>query len=192
MTHAKISRRIFLNTGFLAAAGIAVSGCGRTAEIEIDFAANQAFEFFEPDEGNILLDVADIMIPQTDTAGAKDTKSVLYLDQLMATWAGDSTKLEIRQFTQALNQYAVTAHGSQYSELPAALRVDTVREIDRTSFSRSENMDIAESYRRLKWLIFHIHYTSEEANLDFVLTPGQYRGNISEAEYAALVEENRY
>ena len=192
MTRAEISRRIFLNAGFLATAGIAVSGCGRTAEIEIDLAANQAFEYFEPDEGNILLDVADIMIPRTDTAGAKDTNSVLYLDQLMATWAGDSTKLEIRQFTQALNQYVVTVHGSQYLESPEALRVDILREIDRTSFSDSEDMDIAESYRRLKWLIFHIHYTSEAANSDFVLIPGQYRGNLSEAEYAALVEENRY
>lgn len=192
MTRAEISRRIFLNASALAAAGIAVSGCGRTAEIEIDLGANQAFEYFEPNEGNILLDVADIMIPQTDTAGAKDTKSVLYLDQLMATWAGDSTKLEIRHFTQALNQYAVATHGSRYLELPAALRVDILREIDRTSFSDSEGMDIAGSYRRLKRLIFHIHYTSEAANSDFVLIPGQYRGNLSEAEYAALVEENRY
>ena len=192
MTRAKISRRIFLNSGFLAAAGIAVSGCRRTAEIEIDLAANQEFEYFEPDEGNILLDVADIMIPQTETAGATDSRSVLYLDRLMTTWAGDSTKSDIQQFIQALNQHAEIIHGAQYLELPEVMRVNILSDIDRNSFSGSEAVNIDAPYRRLKWLIFHIHYTSEAANSDFVLIPGQYRGDLSEAEYAALVEENRY
>lgn len=192
MTGAQITRRIFLNVGAFAAAGVTLSGCGRNTEIEIDLAANQSFEYFDPQDGTVLLDVANILIPKTETVGAIDTDSIPYLDRLMTTWAGESTKSDIRQFIQGLNQHVETTLGSQYLQLPNVSRVELLSEIDRNSFSDSEAVFFADTYRRLKWLIFHIHYTSEAANLDFVLIPGQYRGNLSEAEYAALSEENRY
>lgn len=192
MTGAQITRRIFLNVGAFAAAGVTLSGCGRNTEIEIDLAANQSFEYFDPQDGTVLLDVANILIPKTETVGAIDTDSIPYLDRLMTTWAGESTKSDIRQFIQGLNQHVEMTLGSQYLQLPNVSRVELLSEIDRNSFSDSEAVFFADTYRRLKWLIFHIHYTSEAANLDFVLIPGQYRGNLSEAEYAALSEENRY
>lgn len=192
MIDAAISRRIFLNTTALAAAGLALSGCGRNDEIEIELADDAAFEFFDTDRVNTLLDVADLLIPRTDTVGALDTGTVLYLDRLMTTWAGASTKSEILAFFHLLDRQAAEAQQSRYLDLSKASRFDTLSEIDRSSFSESETTEIAATYRRIKWLVFHIHYTSEETNSDFVLIPGQYRGNVSKAEYSALVEDNRY
>lgn len=192
MIDAAISRRIFLNTTALAAAGLALSGCGRNDEIEIELTDDTAFEFFDTDQVNTLLDVADLLIPRTDTVGALDTGTVLYLDRLMTTWAGESTKSEIRDFFHLLDRQTAEAQQSRYLDLSKASRFDTLSEIDRSSFSESDTTEIAATYRRIKWLVFHIHYTSEEANSDFVLIPGKYRGNVSEAEYSALVEDNRY
>lgn len=192
MTRAAISRRIFLNIAALATAGLVLPGCGTSDEIELDLTAGSSFEFFDTDSARILLDVANILIPRTDTAGAQDTGTILYLDQLMAHWAGAATQSEIGGVAQALEQYVQQTHQSRYLDLPDAERLALLREIDRTSFSPSEALELATAYRRLKGLIFHIHYTSEAANPDFVLIPGQYLGDVSEAEYAALVEDNRY
>lgn len=161
-------------------------------EIELDLVAGPSFEFFDTESAQILLDVANILIPQTDTAGAADTGTVLYLDQLMMHWAGAATQSEIGGVADALDQYALQGHQSRYLDLPDPARLALLSEIDRTSFSPSEAIELAAAYRRLKSLIFHIHYTSEAANPDFILIPGQYLGNVSEAEYSALVEDNRY
>ena len=195
MAGATLSRRLFLNVGTLALAGLALPGCERRGAIEIALSSDPVFEYFEPDHANILRDVANIMIPRTDTAGALDTNTILYLDQLMMTWAGSATKSEILDFIARLDQHADDTHQSRYLDLPEALRIDLIREIDRDSFSAppdSTPIALAPSYRRIKALIFHIHYSSEAANPDFVLIPGQYKGDISEAEYLTLVEDNRY
>lgn len=192
MSGATLTRRILLSSGALAAAGLALSGCGRNGAIDLELTTDTSFAFFDRQKANILMDVADLLIPRSDTVGAADTDTVLYLDQLMRTWAGETTKTEISGFTDVLDLQAERSAQSGYLDLPQKTRVDLLREIDRASFSETDETGFAATYRRLKWLIFHIHYTSEAANPDFVLIPGQYRGNISEAEYAALVEDNRY
>ena len=192
MAGAKITRRLVLNAGFLAAAGIVLSGCGRGDQFQLEVSANRPFGFFSENQANVLSDVADIMIPQTETAGAAQTGTVLYLDELMQTWAADNTKFEFQNFVESLDAYALKRHQNTYLSLPAEVRLKLLREIDAASFSEAPEIEPVKAFRRVKWLIFHIHYTSEAANPDFVLIPGQYRGSVSEAEYSALVAENRY
>lgn len=192
MAAVKITRRLVLNAGLLAAAGMALSGCGRGDELQLDVFDDGPFGFFSETEAKVLSDVADIMIPQTETVGAAQTGTVLFLDQLMQTWAGEATKLELRGFVESLDAHAQATHQNSYLDLPLNVRQALLQEIDTTSFSETPDVTPVKAYKRVKWLIFHIHYTSEAANPDFVLIPGQYRGDVSEAEYSALVEENRY
>jgi hypothetical protein len=181
-----------LNAGLLATAGIALSGCGRGDKLQLEVSDNGPFGFFSATEANMLSDVADIMIPQTETVGAAQTGTILYLDQLMQTWAAEATKLELQSFVESLNAHAQATHQSAYLNLPANVRHALLQEIDAASFSEAPQAAPVKAYKRVKWLIFHIHYTSEAANPDFVLIPGQYRGDVSETEYSALVEENRF
>ncbi len=151
-----------------------------------------SYGFLSPAQAAILSDVADIIIPRTETVGASDTRTIQYLDQLMQTWAGETTKLEVEDFIERLESRAEATHQTPYLNLPDDVRRDLLHGIDKASFAESSGGASATSYRRVKWLIFHIHYTSEAANPDFILIPGQYRGDVSETEYLALVEENRY
>ncbi|MEO1321647.1 MAG: gluconate 2-dehydrogenase subunit 3 family protein [Pseudomonadota bacterium] len=192
MRHAHVSRRIFLSSVALSAIGISLSGCRRDETIDLEVAAEPSFTFFDATQSAILLDVADILIPRTDTPGASDSNTILYIDQLMATWAGAETKTSILNFIDQLNELAAARLQTSYLALSDAQKFDLLSDIDRTSFGDPDDADLATNYRRLKRLIFHVHYTSEAANSDFVLIPGQYQGDISEAEYAALVEDNRY
>ena len=192
MAGAKITRRLVLNAGLLTVFGIAVSGCGRQDELQLAVSDEEPFGVFSTTQAKILSDVADIMIPQTETVGAAQTKTVHFLDQLMQTWAGEATKTEFQSFIESLDAYAQANHQNSYLSLPADVRQAMLEEIDTASFSETPDASSVKAYRRVKWLIFHIHYTSEAANPDFVLVPGQYRGDISETEYYALVEENRW
>ena len=192
MSGANITRRLVLNAGLMLGAGIALVGCGRGDEVQLELSDDGAFGYFTPVQAKLLLDVADIMIPQTETAGALDTGTIPYLDQLMQTWAGKATKLEVADFIDSLNAYARAKHQAEYLAVTGDTRRAFLAEIDAASFSDEAETLPVKSYRRVKQLIFHIHYTSEAANPDFILIPGQYRGDISESEYLELVEENRY
>ena len=188
----EVTRRIVLNAGFLAAAGIALSGCGRDEELPLEVSAGDGFSYFSPAQAAVLSDVANIIIPRTDSVGAVDTGTILYLDQLMQTWASEATRLEISAFVESLDAHARATRQDKYLKLSDQVRRDLLQEIDTASFSETSDIPPVKSYKRVKWLIFHIHYTSEAANPDFILIPGQYRCDVSEAEYLALVEDNRY
>lgn len=192
MRHAKLSRRVFLSSAALSAIGISLSGCGRNETIDLEVVAEPAFAFFDDSQSAILLDVADILIPRTDTPGALDSNTILYIDQLMTTWAGAETKAGLLSFIDELNAQSIARYQTPYLDLSAAQKFDLLDEIDRNSFGDPTDTEFAANYRRLKRLVFHVHYTSEAANSDFVLIPGQYLGDLSEAEYAALIDENRY
>lgn len=181
-----------MNAGLLATAGIVLSGCGRSDDLHLETGDGTSFEHFTPHQAAILSDVADILIPRTETVGAADTEAILYLDQLMLNWAGEATKLEIEDFIVSLEAEFLASYQTNYLDAPADTRRDFLRAIDGANFSANPDAPQVKSYRRIKWLIFHIHHTSEAANPDFVLIPGQYRGDVSEAEYLALIDENRY
>ncbi|MEM7328063.1 MAG: gluconate 2-dehydrogenase subunit 3 family protein [Pseudomonadota bacterium] len=192
LSGARFTRRLVLNAGVLAAAGVALSGCGGGNELHLETSDGAVFGFFSPAQAAVLSDVADIMIPKTGTVGATDTRTIEYLDQLMQTWAAEATKQEVTDFVEGLDSDAQTTHQNAYLDLSAEDRRELLQAIDRDSFSGVSEAKSMKSYRRVKWLIFHIHYTSEATNPDFILIPGQYRGDVSEAEYLAMVEENRY
>ena len=181
-----------LNAGLLATAGIALSGCGRGDKLQLEVSDAGLFGFFSETQAKVLSDVADIMIPQTETVGAAQTGTILYLDQLMQTWAAEATKLELQTFVESLDAHSRATRQSAYLSLSKDVRQAFLQDIDAASFSGAPDAASVKAYKRVKWLIFHIHYTSEAANSDFVLIPGQYRGDVSKAEYSALVEENRF
>ena len=192
LSGARFTRRLVLNAGVLAVAGVALFGCGGGNELHLEASDDEAFGYFSPAQAAVLLDVADIMIPKTETVGATDTRAIQYLDQLMQTWAAETTKLEVTDFVEDLDSHAQVTLQNAYLNVSSDDRRELLQAIDRDSFSGVSEANSMKSYRRVKWLIFHIHYTSEASDTDFILIPGQYRGDVSEAEYLALVEENRY
>ncbi|MEL7541794.1 MAG: gluconate 2-dehydrogenase subunit 3 family protein [Pseudomonadota bacterium] len=186
------TRRLFLKASALSLAGLSLVGCEPSGQIDLDLAGEPFFSFFTPADAAILLSVAEAMIPTTDTVGARETHAVLYLDQLMLTWASAASQTAIVLAVRRFDELALAQAGAPYLDLAEDARIALVSELDAASFGAERDTDPAAAYRLLKRLIFHIHYSSEAANPDFVLIPGQYRGDLSEQEYTALVEENRY
>jgi hypothetical protein len=103
------------------------------------------------------------MIPRTSTPGATDTGTVLYLDQLMRGWASQATQTRILEWPTLLDAYSQQQTGLEYRRLQPDQRLQLLVEMDRVSLREGADRDFAPGYRRLKALIFHIHYSSDAA-----------------------------
>ncbi|MGJ8679921.1 gluconate 2-dehydrogenase subunit 3 family protein [Paraglaciecola sp.] len=135
-------------------------------------------QFYSANELTILSDVAEIMIPKTSTPGATDAHVIPVLDGLMLTWAGTQTKQQFRTCIKQIMSLSKETYGTDYVQLPHNLRLQLIEQLDITAF-KNKKTTLSKNYRKLKEIIFHVFYTSEEANPNFVLIPGKYYGNLS-------------
>ena len=191
-----VTRRLLLSRSGLALAGFPLAASATAAfghevtGIEVVVDPAKGYAFFNEKQVAVLTDVADIMIPQTDTPGAIASATVPYVDQMMIDWADSDTKAKFAYFVESMDKLAQAQGHADYLAMPRDAREKLVDSVDAEAFSsRNEAASIA--YRKVKGLIFHVHYSSAEANPDFVLVPGEYRGNLSYAEYRQLTDERK-
>jgi hypothetical protein len=143
--------------------------------------AGVGWRFLGLAEMALLREMAEAMIPRTDTPGANDAGVPEFIDGLMIDWAGDGAREQLRR---ALSDYRTLAGSSGKS---SAARLAAMVELDRRSFAAPLGNVGAEDYRWLKRLVFLAYRTSEAAFTNYVPNPGTYRGNLGRAEYEALI-----
>lgn len=125
----------------------------------------KSMRFFAPAEYAVLSEVSDIIIPRTDTPGAKDAGVPRYFDLLMRNWASAQHKA---QFSALIEE--VGALGLM--KLPKAQRVEAVRTFDAEKLAAWDPI-----YARFKDLILTLYYLSEAGatkELRFELIPGKW------------------
>ncbi len=189
MRDLKFSRRFVLGGTLLSVTAFHLTGCVApdTGIIHI----NSDGQFFSAKELTYLNDVAEIMIPRTDTPGAADAEIAAVIDGMMLTWAIKPTQVQFRRALNAFDDRARTGFGKTYSQLKPIERLALLETIDAGAFS-DQAPDDANDYKRLKDLIFRVFYTSEEGSADHVPIPGGYYGNLTLDEYNALQEGLAY
>ncbi|WP_394171828.1 gluconate 2-dehydrogenase subunit 3 family protein [Thalassotalea litorea] len=174
-----ISRRVFIGSAMVLVAAPILAGTTNT-EKELLVISNSG-QFFSAEHMTMLADIAEIMIPISDTAGATDAHVIPVLDAMMLTWAVAGTKKQFLQLLVKLNEIAKASFQTHYLNLGKDERVALVSQLDKRAFA-NQTSELSKSYRKLKKIIFHIYYTSEPANPDFMLIPGTYRGCVTQAE----------
>jgi len=113
----------------------------------------------------VLGETVEIIIPRTDTPGAKDAKVPENFDALMRNWANAEHKA---QFTALIDEIG----GAGLMKLPAEKRADLVRSIDA---AKLEAWDPA--YVKFKDLVLTLYYLSEPGatkELRYELIPGKW------------------
>lgn len=180
-----INRRLFIgSTALVVTAPTLLTACDTRLQLEEVQADGQ---FFNAEQLTILLDVAEIMIPETQTPGATTAQVVPVLDAMMLTWAGKKAKHQFPAFIQQIEALAKESFSTAYRKLKLAQREQLLTEMDKAAFS-DEGNETMKNYRHLKQVIFHLYYSSEEANPHFRLIPGDYRGCVSSEELAEIYE----
>ena len=179
----KITRRVFVGAAmYMVSAPLFATRKNTVLDIQHVIKDGQ---FFSAQELTILIDIAEIMIPRTDTPGATDVFVIPVLDGLMLTWASNETKVQFRACIEQVKSLARDTYLAEYSSLGLTKRQHLVEQIDHSSFNNKKTK-LSRNYRPLKEMIFHIYYNSEQANPDFVLIPGSYRGDLSKQELEAI------
>jgi hypothetical protein len=143
--------------------------------------AGAAAVFLDPADMTLLREMAEAMIPRTDTPGAMDAGVPEFIDGLMIDWAGEGARGQLRR---AIGDYCALAASRGKS---SAARSQAMEELDRRSFAAPAGDAGADAYRWLKRMVFLAYRTSEAAFTTYVPNPGTYRGNLDRAEYDALV-----
>jgi hypothetical protein len=121
--------------------------------------------FFSPAQMAVLTTVADIIIPRTDTPGAKDAGVPQSFDGLMLNWASAQHQA---QFNALIDEMG----GTGLMKLPAAKRVDLVRKFDADKLAAWDP-----AYVRFKELVLTLYYLSEAGateELRYELVPGKW------------------
>ncbi|RDV25431.1 gluconate 2-dehydrogenase subunit 3 family protein [Alteromonas aestuariivivens] len=188
MSEFQISRRVFIGTmAYLVTAPVLSTVMNPATRL---FHVARDGKFFTAWQLTVLNDVAEIMIPRTDTPGASDVHVASLLDELMMTWAGEETKRQFPACLESIDSQAMDTLASPYISLPLEQRQSLIQQLDKAAFREADSVLFA-SYRALKEMIFHVYYSSKEANPDFVLVPGGFKGCVTEDELKAIHKRGR-
>jgi len=158
-----LDRRALLRSAILLVGGTLASGIAVPA-----LAATETARFFTPDEFRVVAEFAEIVIPRTDTPGAKDAGVPEALDGLMANWASESRKAEFRSLVGRIAAAGVVTPG-------APPQIDLARRFD------AAQMAADPVYRRFKELVLTLYYMSEAGatrELRYQHTPGKWEASI--------------
>lgn len=179
MSKINISRRLFIGASVYFVTTPLWASVFNTANTLTVF--TQDGLFFTEKEMTILTDVAELMIPRTDVPGATDAHVINVLDGLMLSWAGNETKQRYKSIVSQIDQISVSSYKVNYQNATRPERQNLLTELDKLAFAE-RGSELSKSYRKLKEMIFHIFYTSEEASPNFMLVPGTYKGDISKEQ----------
>jgi hypothetical protein len=160
---AALDRRMLLRGAILLVGGTLASGVAVPT-----LAASETARFFTPDEFRTVAEFAEIVIPRTDTPGAKDAGVPEALDALMANWASEARKAEFRALVGRIDAAGVVPPG-------APPQIELARRFD------AAQMPADPVYRRFKELVLTLYYLSEAGatrELRYLHTPGRWEASI--------------
>ena len=156
----EVLQGLLLSIGY--AGGLAACSERETAELTSPVAGDgaSALRYYSDEEFSFVAQLADELIPTTDTPGAVDAGVPEYIDALMAGWASVETQEEHRKVVAVVER-----------ELAAT----SLEDLDAASFG--ERREELGAYRALKNLIVRVYYVTEPgATLEagWVSVPGHW------------------
>jgi len=165
-----MDRRALLRSAILLVGGTAA---GVPAELFAQGpAAAKAKQFFTPAQFLVLDEVAETIIPKTDTPGARDAGVPAALDALMTNWASAKRQQEFRALLDDMGRSAAGEGAASIRALTPAKRLDFVRRYDAAKMEAKDPV-----YGRFKELVMTLYYLSEPGatqELRYELSPGKW------------------
>jgi len=121
----------------------------------------------------LLQQVADTMIPATDTPGALAAGVPEFVRHMLTDWASADTRIEIIEVLDAIDRQAWAQLGAAFLELSPERRLAVLRRFDEDALSRQDP-----AYSKFKYLVLVGYYQSEigaTQELRYELVPGAWR-----------------
>jgi hypothetical protein len=120
--------------------------------------------------------IADTIIPRTDTPSATDVGVHQFIDVIVAEQASDEDRTKFLAGLDAIDARAMSESNAVFAKLDAETQGKIVASLE----GGPRNGEPAQTYWRLKGLIVHGYFTSEEIMknvLDHKVMPGKFEGS---------------
>jgi hypothetical protein len=153
---------------------------GGAAALSLGACSNEGGPFFSAKQMADIDIITDIMIPETDTPGARGAGVPAFLESMMVNWASKETREKHARVLKAINDRARADHGSPIARLEPAQQLEVVRVFDADHIHDEDG-----EYRAFKELVLLGYYTSEigaTQELRYELVPGVWRADVPFSE----------
>ncbi len=132
--------------------------------------------WLSPDRRALLQQVADAMIPATDTPGALDAGVPAWVEGMLAQWASTQTQAQIVAVLDAIDAHARAQAGAPWQQLSVTQRLDVLRQFDAAAVTAMDP-----GYAVFKRLLLTGYYLSEPGatrELRYVAVPGAWHADL--------------
>jgi hypothetical protein len=173
-----LSRVALIMGGTVVGANIFLTGCKSGDKKAAEIAE------FSQDDVAYLDEIAETIIPKTETPGAKDAKVGAFMTVMVKDCYDDRDQRTFREGMDKINDAAEKKFDNNFMQLTPQQRHELLVEIDneQKEYSKNKKSDDANHYFRLmKELTLLGYFTSEPGAtqaLRYVESPGRYEGCI--------------
>lgn len=143
--------------------------------------------FLNEDQASVVSDVAEIIIPRTDTPGAKDVGVPGFIDQMLKEVYSAEDQKRFTEGLQAFNEEAKKAYGEDFAGLDDEDKAAFVTNVHNAAVEKGKNesSDKRPFILMMKELTMLGFFTSKPGAtevLQYVAVPGAYHGCIPLSE----------
>ena len=144
--------------------------------------------FFTEEESNLLVDIAETIIPKTETPGATDAKVVRYLDEYSNNFLEPIEQERSRKALQVFDDFSVQLHGKKFTKLNERQRGSVLQAMfDDKKVAVDSPKKV---FTRMRSAVSSAFFASEVGAtqvLDYNPIPGNYDGDIALKDTKGLV-----
>jgi|SRR5688572_19674130 len=132
-----------------------------------------------PHQNETVAAIAELIIPKTDTPGARDAGVPAFIDVTLADWAGDDQRKMFTAGLANLDERSRTAYGKDFIGCTPEQQSETLQDLDYgLARLRDTKSDTSQNFfGAMKWLTLTGYYTSEvgaTTESNFRVVPGRY------------------
>jgi hypothetical protein len=145
--------------------------------------------FLKADQAKFISAFVDTLLPKTDTPGALDVKTDIFLDLVFAKTYNSSSQENVAAEIKKFNDDCIKSYGKIFAELDAEQRKAVFKKMEAasakfnpkvwgTAVGQQPEIDF---YRSLKSMTLWGYFTSEEIglnHLNYDPVPGEYKGCV--------------
>jgi hypothetical protein len=137
------------------------------------------FRTLDVSQQALVTEIAEMIIPETDTPGATSMKVPQFIDLLLSEWASDEEKKAFLDGLRDIDTRAATLGARRFVDLPPARKVELLTSLDA---ARADKSGAGLAFGRLKGLTVYGYFTSKAVDQEILKTqiffPNGYQGNV--------------
>lgn len=141
---------------------------------------SSAFRALDREQAETVATIAEAIIPETDTPGARAAGVPEFIDLIVAEWYGADERERFFEGLAGVDARSRTTFGGTFTSLAEEERRAVLRGLDAevSALREAEEIDPDDHFfAQMKWLTVYGYYTSEvgvNEELEYVMIPGRF------------------